>query len=92
MKDKLGLYYYPFPSNKRVRMYVEQRDGMIWFRLWNADDPNLWEEHGWVPYGAIQKAKDLYEGKGFDPGRAYDIQAATAVIEEHENDSDDTYP
>ena len=87
MKDKLGLYYYPFPSNRRVRMYVEDRDGMIWFRLWNVDDPNLWDQHGWVPYGAIQEAMDMYEGKGFDPRRAYDIEIAMAILKEHKSDS-----
>ena len=43
MKDEKGLYYYPFPLNKRVRMYVRETEGEIWFRMWNADDKELWE-------------------------------------------------
>jgi hypothetical protein len=64
-------------------MYVREDEGTIWFRLWNADDPNVWEEHGWVPYGAIQQAIGMYEGKGFDPRRAYDIQVAEMLLGEN---------
>ena len=83
MKDENGLYYYPFPQNKRVRMYVREMDGTIWFRLWNADDPQMWVEHGWVPYGAIKKAATMAKHKTFDPSRAYDIDAAKALLKEH---------
>jgi hypothetical protein len=82
MKDERGLYYYPAPNNLRVRMYVKEAEGVIWFRMWNADDPQLWEQHDWVPYGAILKAADMYTGKNFDPRRAYDIELARALIEE----------
>ena len=83
MKDDLGLYYFPFPQNKNVRMYVREKDGAVWFRLWNADDSKLWDEHGWVPYPAIKQAEAMYDGDGFDPGKAYDLQAATALIDEN---------
>ena len=43
MKDANGLYYYPFPQNKRVRMYVKKENKTIYFRLWNAEDEKLWE-------------------------------------------------
>ena len=82
MKDERGLFYWPFPQNKQVRMYVRQKDGNIWFRLWHADDPQLWDDHGWVPYGAVKKAQGLYRGKNFDPARAYDLALAAALIEE----------
>jgi hypothetical protein len=39
MKDKVGIYYYPFPDNKRVRMYVREKSGEIEFRMKNEDDP-----------------------------------------------------
>jgi hypothetical protein len=29
MKDKVGIYYYPFPENKRVRMYVREKAGRL---------------------------------------------------------------
>jgi len=82
MKDENGLYYYPFPQNKRVRMYVREKDGTIWFRLWNAEDPQMWAEHGWVPYGAIKKAATMAKNKTFDPNQAYDIDAAKALLRE----------
>ena len=83
MKDDRGIFYYPFPSNKRVHMYVGQVDGTVMFRLWNADEPALWDEHGWVPYDAIVQATSMYEGKGFDPTRAYDMDVALALLKEH---------
>ena len=88
MKDKKGLYYYPFPTNKRVHMYVREGDGIIWFRLWNADDPELWEKHGWVPYDAIKQAATMYEGKNFAPNQAYDIELAKTLLKENEIDSE----
>jgi hypothetical protein len=82
MKDDKGLYYYPFPLNKSVRMYVREGVDEIWFRMWNSDDPKLWDEHGWIPYDAIKKAEAIYEVKDFDPKQAYDIQIAQALIKE----------
>ena len=82
MKDERGLYYYPFPMNQNVRMYVREGVDEVWFRMWNADDPELWDEHGWVPYDAIKKAQGIYEAKDFDPKQAYDIQIAQALIKE----------
>ena len=81
MKDELGLYY-PFLDNKRVRMCVREGSDNIWFRLWNADDPKLWEAHGWVPYDAIKQAEAIYTGTGFDPQQAYDLELAKEIIRE----------
>ena len=83
MKDDKGLYYYPFPLNKRVRMYVREMGIEIGFRMWSSDDPKLWEEHGWVPYDAIKQAQKIYTVKEFDPKQAYDIQIAQALIKEN---------
>jgi hypothetical protein len=80
MKDDKGLYYYPFPQNKGIRMYVREDDGIIYFRLWNAEDPMMWEEHGWVPYGAIKQATAMVDRKKFDPSRAYDLEAAKMLF------------
>ena len=84
MHDKRGLYYYPFTQNKNVRMYVRAKDGSVWFRLWNADDSELWDEHGWVPYEAVKQARAIYDGDAFDPDQAYDLQIAQALIDENE--------
>jgi len=80
MKDNLGFYYNPFPQNKRVRVYVREAEGTIWFRLWNQDVPDLWQEHGWIPYGAIKQAAGLYGGKDFDPDQVYDLDIAKMLI------------
>lgn len=82
MKDDKGLYYYPFPRNHRVRMYVRKSEDGVSFRLWSQDDPKLWEEHGWVPYDAIKQAATMYKSGNFNPDQAYDIRAAKALIEE----------
>lgn len=85
MKDEKGLYYFPFPQNKRVRMYVREVEGTICFRLWNADDPELWVEHDWVPYGAIKQAATMSKGNKFDPNQAYDIEVAKMLLKESTN-------
>ncbi|MFH2044083.1 MAG: hypothetical protein ABIK92_02935 [Pseudomonadota bacterium] len=82
MKDKRGLYYYPFPENHKVRMYVKKSKDEICFRLWNNDDDKLWEEHGWIPYSAVKQAAAIYDGSKFDPNAAYDIEIAGALIAE----------
>jgi len=82
MRDNLGLYYYPFPQNKKVRMYVRAAGDEPEFRLWNQDDPQMWEAHGWVPYSAIVQARAIYKGGAFDPNKAYDVDAAQALIKE----------
>ena len=81
MKDSVGIYYYPMPENKRVRMYVREKNEDVEFRMKNEHDPSVWNDHGWVPYAAIQQAQVLYEKRGrFDPKRAYDIQIARVLI------------
>ena len=87
MKDKLGLYYYPFPQNRRVRMYVSRQNGIIHFRMWNADDDQMWEQHGWTPYEAIRRAAAMYAGKGFDPHTAYNIDIARELLREETADT-----
>lgn len=82
MKDEKGIYYYPFPDNKRVRMYVLDDDGVICFRLWSADDAELWNAHGWMPYRAILEAAQMNTQKHFDPKQAYDIRVARELLEE----------
>ena len=81
MKDERGLYYYPSPGH-RERMYVKEAEGVVWFRMWSAADSTLWDQHDWVPYGAILRAAEMYDGKNFDPRRAYDIETARALLRE----------
>lgn len=86
MNDEKGLFYYPFPQNKRVRMYVKDEDGAVWFRLWSQDDARLWDDHGWVPWDAIHKAKSMYREErpqgGFQPDKAYDLDVARLILKQ----------
>jgi len=65
-------------------MYVRKDQGTICFRLWNADDPQLWMEHGWVPYEAIRQASTMYGKGSFNPDKAYDIDVARAMLAENQ--------
>ena len=83
MKDQHGIYYYPIPENKRVKMYIRENDGVIEFRLHNENDPQLWEQHGWISYQAVQQAAKMYEGKGLkDPDKLYDFKVAQRLLED----------
>ncbi len=83
MIDDRGKYYYPFPQNKNVRMYVQAQGEEVFFRLWNSEDPKLWEEHGWIPYEAIKQAEAMHgREKDFKPNQAYDLEIARAVLKE----------
>ncbi len=86
MKNEKGYYYYPYPENKQTRMYVKKSQGIIWFRLWNQQIPELWDEHGWVSYDAIVEASKIYQKNktNFDPNRAYDINVAKEVLGEND--------
>ncbi len=82
MQDKIGSYYYPFPENKSVRMYVRKKGNDIEFRMKNDDDPKMWTEHKWITYDAVLQAKALYGSRNkFDPDRAYDIAAAKELLQ-----------
>ena len=64
-------------------MYVQEEGSEIFFRLWNADDIQLWDDHGWIPYEAIKQAQAMYEQKNdFNPKQAYDLETAKAVLKE----------
>jgi hypothetical protein len=82
MKDKRGLYYYPNPQDRKVRMYVREQDDTIQFRIWNQDHPMVWNKHGWVDHEAIVKAAGMYKemGRTADPMVMYDIGVAKRLI------------
>ncbi len=85
MKDKQGVYYYPVLENKNLRMYVRLGSDDVEFRMWDSNDKSLWEEHGWVPWTAIQQAAELYkkEGrKGAPPIHLYDIEIAIRLLKD----------
>jgi len=85
MKDSKGVYYYPFPANKKMKMYVRDNDGIVEFRIDHVDEPGLWEEHGWITYEAAKKAAQLFKGRGVhDPMAMYDFEVALSVLQEEE--------
>ena len=82
MKDSLGIYYYPNPADKRVRMYVRESFGQVEFRLWNREHPEIWERHDWIPYADIEAAAAEYKkrGAGADPLVMYDVNVAKRLL------------
>jgi hypothetical protein len=82
VKDSLGLYYYPSPLEKRVRMYVRQRYGQVEFRLWNSEHAEIWERHDWIPYEAVEEAAAEYKKRksGTDPLELYDLGVAKRLL------------
>ena len=85
MQDDRGLYYYPILENKKIRMYVRAGSDDIEFRMWNADDQGLWDEHGWVEWAAIQQAAELYHKErkeGKPPIHLYDIEIAKRLLKD----------
>lgn len=82
MQDARGLYYYPSPANKKERMYVRERAGQVEFRLWNQEQPKIWDQHEWLPYNVIQQAAARYAGKGDSPLTLYDLDVAMTLLRE----------
>ena len=88
MKDEQGLYYHPQPGNTKARVYVRRgEDGGVEFRLWQADHPEVWEKHQWLPVDVIRSAASMYAStgrgaEGADPMRLYDESVARALLAE----------
>jgi len=86
MHDQRGTYYYPNPAQKTTRMYVKEHDGVIHFRLYSSDDPQIWERHGWLTLEVIKQAAALYSGDN-DPTRLYDEAIAREVLRQIQDHS-----
>lgn len=84
MKDELGVYYTPSLQHPQVRMYVRKNQDEIEFRLYNPDEPIIWEKHQWVPYQAIEAAAVMFREKNTDrnPLALYDLNIARKLLEE----------
>ncbi len=81
MKDNKGLYYYPNPASKQERMYVRMNDGAIEFRLWNSQNPEIWERHGWLDMSIIQRAAAMQQQRGGKaPLEIYDLDSAKFLL------------
>ena len=83
MKDERGVYYTPSLQHPEVRMYVRDNEGDIEFRLYNPDEPVIWEKHQWVPYEAIQAAAAMFREKNTDrnPLALYDLDIARKLLD-----------
>lgn len=87
MRDERGLYYHARAGDPSVRVYVREGDrGDPEFRLWNAKFPEIWDNHGWVPYGVIKNAAEIYR-KERDPDAnpllLYDLAAARSLLKDN---------
>ena len=84
MKDIKGLYYLPSLQDKDVRMYVRESDGIIEFRLWNAENAEVWEKHEWLPYAVILQAAEVFKERGSDrnPLALYKLDIAKRLLED----------
>lgn len=82
--NKDGLFYYPYPKNKRIRMYVRNNDGVIEFRLNNVDHPEIWEGHGWLDMDIIKRGAKMFAERGgqTDPIQIYDLETARYLLKE----------
>lgn len=87
MRDERGVYYLAEPGNSKARVYVRKdEDGEILFRLWQADHPEVWENHPWLSMEVIREAASLYRQErnpDADPTRLYDLAVARALLAEN---------
>jgi hypothetical protein len=85
-KDDRGIFYYPVPDKKAVRMYVRETMNGIEFRLWNDEHPDVWDHHNWIPIEVVKQASDLYK-KERDPSKnpmdLYDLEIARRLLREY---------
>lgn len=90
MKDERGFYYNPDPANRAVRAYVRKgADGEIEFRLWEKEHPEVWEQHGWLPFSVIEQANELYRKErnpDANPLQLYDLNVAQALLRQTRED------
>ncbi len=88
MQDDRGLYYHPHPGNSKVRVYVRHAgSGVVEFRMWQVDYPEVWEKHDWIPLDVIKNAAALYRQNSMapssgDPMILYDEKVAAALLRE----------
>lgn len=87
MHDERGAYYYPNPAQKSTRMYVRRIGGVLHFRLYNSQVPEIWERHGWIAKDVVRQAATLYSGDK-DPTALYDEVVAEQVLLQAENERD----
>lgn len=88
MKDERGLYYHPQAGNVSARVYVRRGpDNGLEFRLWQAEQPEVWARHPWLDIAVVRNAARLYKEERnpeADPLKLYDPAVAEALLTEDE--------
>ncbi len=83
MHDDTGHYYYPNPADKKVRMYVREcpdAPGEVEFRLFSAENPEIWERHPWLTRDVVIEAAKMYDKPDREPLALYDLGVAKALL------------
>lgn len=84
MRDETGAYYFPILGEKNVRMYVRKNDaGEIEYRMWEAEHPEVWEDHQWLTRKMLARFQEFYRqnrNSGADPLLLYDEKIAEALL------------
>ncbi|MCR4667504.1 MAG: hypothetical protein K5657_09490 [Desulfovibrio sp.] len=85
MKDERGIYYFPVPADRSLRVYVRKNaDGEIEFRLWAEDTPEIWEKHPWLNHDILSRASNLYKeerNSNVNQLSLYDLSVAKSLLE-----------
>lgn len=84
MRDEKGFYYFPILEDKQVRMYVRRNSaGEIEYRMWEAQHPEVWEDHQWLTRSLVAQFQEFYQknrkGKT-NPLALYDEKIAEALL------------
>lgn len=84
LRDERGFYYFPILDDKKVRMYVRRNSaGEIEYRMWEAQHPEVWEDHQWLPRRLLAQFQEFYHknrnGKA-NPLTLYDEKIAEALL------------
>ena len=91
MKDERGVYYHPSLQERGTRMYVRRNRDDIEFRLFSEDNPDIWENHEWLPLDVIKRAAKMYKDLGRserNPMGLYDEAVAERLLrDEGENEA-----
>ena len=84
MKDERGIYYLPSLQSRDTRMYVRERGGVIEFRLYSGENPEVWERHEWLSLDVIQRAAKMYRdlGRERNPLGLYDQDVARRLLDD----------
>ncbi len=84
MKDERGKYYTPSLQHPEVRMYVRDNNGSIEFRLYNPNEPIIWENTSGYPTMRSSRPQTCIKERdsGRNPMALYDLDIAKKLLSE----------